>query len=432
MPSALPRFQIPTFMPSLWLAAVGISSTTRVSQCDLERLRAAPATAGEASLLRFGAGSGERMGWQGMADDLTTRSVGREEVTAEFVGRVTGLLDRAFDGWPDLGLSVSATEHLVWKMNGVLPDLPAAIIAELDGRLASYRTLLGRRVLVKGEPRLFLHFVDAAVEPELQGRGVNRAMEELMYEEFHSQFDLSIDDSSNGTIVKSRTRFGAIHDFGNPVRPYVLPLDASRYLRGRSLGRVPVAVAALVLRIASTTRRLLARRARSHGAGCSMRTIDVFDARFDAFCAEAMATFDFVPERTAAFLNWRYADARGGEFMVRAAERDGRLLGYVVTRTGAGLTRVADILVAPEETSVAAALMEDAVRVGRDAGSTAVTCWLPERHPYRGTLRAAGFVVLGRTTPLVYRAAAMGEEALAFLQESDASMHLTEGDTDFI
>lgn len=140
-----------------------------------------------------------------MADGLVTRSMGHDEVTPELLERVAGLLERAFDGWPDLGLSVSATEHLRWKMNGVLPGLPAGIIAELDGRLAGYRTLLGRRLLVKQEPKLFLHFVDAGVDPDLQGRGVNRAMQQMMDDDFHGEFDLSIDDSSNRTIVRGKS-----------------------------------------------------------------------------------------------------------------------------------------------------------------------------------------------------------------------------------
>jgi GNAT superfamily N-acetyltransferase len=367
-----------------------------------------------------------------MVDELVTRSVQRDEVTPELLERVAALLHRAFDGWPDLGLSVSATDHLKWKMNGVLPELPAGIIAELDGRLASYRTLLGRRVLVKQEPKLFLHFVDAAVEPELQGRGVNRAMQQMMDDDFHGEFDLSIDDSSNRTIVRGRGRLGIIHEFGNPVRPYVLPLDAHRFVQDRSSKRMPLAVAAALLRIASIATRLVSRRGRGSDETCSVRTIDGFDARFDEFCAEAIAPFAFVAERTAAFLNWRYADPRGGDFTIRVAERDGQLLGYLVTRTGAELARVADILAAPDEAWVASVLLRDAVDAAREAGSAAVTCWLPERHPYRSALRSMGFVVLRRTTPLVYRAAAMPDEELAFLRERRTSMHLTEGDTDFI
>jgi len=367
-----------------------------------------------------------------MADEVTTRAVAHDEVTAEFVEDVAGLLNRAFGRWPRLDLSVSSADHLVWKMNGVLPGFPAALIAEVGGRLAGYRTVLARRVLVQGEPKLFLHFVDAGVDPELQGRGVNGAMQRLMQEEFHPRFDLSIDDGTVETIVRSRDRLGEVHEFGNPVRPYVLPLDTTRYLRARSRRRMAVPVMGLLLRAASMATRLIAEPQRGRRAACSIRTVEAFDARFDEFCAEAAAPFDLIAERTAAFLNWRYADPRAGDFTIRVAEREGRLLGYVVTKTGAELTSVADLLVAPGEASVAGALIEEAVRAGREAGSAAVSCWLPQRHPYRRALRAAGFVALRRRTSLVYRTVSMSAEELAFLGDRGTSMHLTEGDTDFI
>ena len=59
-------------------------------------------------------------------------------------------------------------------------------------------------------------------------------------------------------------------------------------------------------------------------------------------------------------------------------------------------------------------------------------CWLPQRHPYRRALRAAGLVALGRRTSLVYRTVSMSAEELSFLGDRGTSMHLTEGDTDFI
>ena len=366
-----------------------------------------------------------------MADEVTTRAVAHDEVTAEFVEEAAELLNRAFDGWPRLDLAVSSADHLVWKMNGALPGFPAALAAEIDGRLAGYRTVLARRVLVQGVPKLFLHFVDAGVDPELQGRGVNGAVQRLMVEEFHPQFDLSIDDGTLGTIVRSRDRLGGVDEFGNPVRPAVLPLDATRYLRARSRRRM-VAPAALLLRVASMATRLVAQPRRGRRAACSIRTVEEFDARFDEFCAEAATPFDLIAERTAAFLNWRYADPRAGDFTIRVAEREGRLLGYMVTKTGAELTSVADLLVAPGEAAVAGALIEEAVRAGREAGSAAVSCWLPQRHPYRRALRAAGFVALGRRTSLVYRTVSMSAEELSFLGDRGTSMHLTEGDTDFI
>jgi hypothetical protein len=292
-----------------------------------------------------------------------------------------------------------------------------------------------RRVLVRGEPKLFVHFVDAAVDPAFQGRGANRATQQLMHDVYQPQFDLSIDDSNNPHMIRGRRRLGGgTQDFGNAVRPMVLPLDASRLVRADTeggSGRLPAPLAALRLRAASRLARLSARQAPGPAAGCSIREVDTFDDRFDAFCADATAPFDFVPERTQAFLNWRYADPRSGEFRIRVAERGDALLGYVVFIERDDTTHVADLLVATGEPAMAGALLDEVVRHGRAAGTMAVSGWLAEHHPYRGAFRSRGFVPLGGTS-IVYRPVAMPAEELAFLARSDAAMHFTYGDTDFI
>lgn len=368
-----------------------------------------------------------------MPDDVVARAVEHDDVTPTFLNQAVAVLDRAFGGWPQVSLrdDVSAVDHLTWKASGPIAGFPAFLATEVDGQLAGCRTVLVRRVLVRGEPKLFVHFVDAAVDPAFQGRGANRATQELMYGTYQSRFDLSIDDSNNPHMIRGRRRLGGgTEAFGNAVRPMVLPLDASRVARAES-GRLPALVATLRLRAASRLAQLRARGHRGHATACAIREIDSFDQRFDQFCARAVSGFEFVPERTRAFLNWRYADRRSGSFTTLVAERETEVLGYVVFVERAETTHLADILVAEDEPSVAGALLDEVVQHAEIAGSAAVSGWLAERHPYRAAFQARGLVPLGGTS-IVYRAVSMPAEELAFLERSDASIHFTYGDTDFI
>jgi len=367
-----------------------------------------------------------------MPDEVTVRAVERSEVTREFLERIVALLQGAFRSWPrvELPAGISPVDHLEWKSNGPLPGFPAFLVAEVDGQIAGSRTVLARRILVRGKPKLFLHFVDAGVDPALQGRGANRATQQLMHDVYNPLFDLSIDDSTNPHMVRGRSRLGDPRRFGNEVRPAVLPLDARRFARSKR-GRLPIVLAALRLRVASMLARRRARPPRGAAPRCTIRTVTRFDERFDAFCADASNTFEFICERDEAFLNWRYTDRRAGDFTIRIAERGERLVGYVVTKALADATHVVDILVAPEETATVPALLADAIQQAREAGSPAVSCWMAEHHPYRSALAAAGFFSLGDTA-IVYRAVSMPLEQLAFLDRRDASMHFTYGDTDFI
>jgi hypothetical protein len=368
------------------------------------------------------------------SDDITVRILQRDEVNDEFLDVAAGVLNRAFGRWPAHSLAVPVQEHLRWKMSSPVADFGAAIVAEVDGRLAGYRTILPRRVLVHGEPKLFLHFVDAAVDPSMQGRGIYRATQDFIQSKLHPLFDLSLEDGQNPIVVRTRTRLGAVRDYGNPIRPYLLPLDAPRLLRTTAAApaRVPRQLAAVLIAAASVTRRISSVGRGERAGHRSIRTIDHFDERFDAFCAEAARPFALIPERTSAFLNWRYLDPRAGDYVARVAERGDEVLGYSVVRVAADTTEVLDLLARPGLAWVARELIDDAVRLGRAANAAAVGCWMAARHPYRRALRGAGFVTLGRTTSLKYRAVSMSDEELAFLRERDVRLHITHGDTDFI
>lgn len=368
-----------------------------------------------------------------MTEGLTIRAVERAEATPQFVAAAASLLDRAYDHWPAFDLGVSREEHLAWKMAGPTPGFPAALAAEIGGRLVGYRTLLARQLLVQGKTRLFLHFVDAAVDPGMQGRGINGAMQQLMMDQFHPLFDLSVDDSGNATILRGRILLGAVSRFGNAIRPYLRPLDGARLFSDRRrTRRIPSALGGGLLNLASGGVRLASSLDRRSSHDYSLRTIEEFDSRFDEFCRMATMPYDFVAVRDSEFLNWRYADRRAGNFVIRVAERDGEILGYAVTKPSGLMTKLADVLVAPTEIPVAAALVEDSVRLAREAESAGVTCWLPQQHTYRGALRRSGFVAFRRTTRLMYRAVSMHKEELSFLRSGKTPMHYTMGDTDLV
>ena len=60
--------------------------------------------------------------------------------------------------------------------------------------------------------------------------------------------------------------------------------------------------------------------------------ISSYDDRIDEFWHEVNDYYRFIIERTKDYLNWRYCDPRGGEYIVKTAEEDGRILGYSVLR----------------------------------------------------------------------------------------------------
>jgi hypothetical protein len=158
----------------------------------------------------------------------------------------------------------------------------------------------------------------------------------------------------------------------------------------------------------------------------------MFDESLDEFWQQAHRSFDFIPARTMEYLNWRYCDPRSGYFTAEVAEEGGRIVGYAVSSTSNGRGYLADVLALPEREDVVAALVERAVAgfAARDIGI--VLCWIPAQHPYRAVLARMGFEQAKRPVRMMYRPLQATPVELAFLGESQATMHFMIGDTDLV
>jgi GNAT superfamily N-acetyltransferase len=370
------------------------------------------------------------------AGEATPRATTRN-VTEADEPRVVQLLSRAFRRWPAFELPVPPLEHLRWKMRSD-PIAPRhQWVTEVDGRIAASILRVIRRVRIKGRDCLARDDVDAAVDPDYQGQGLYRAILDHVFERRRdAEFDLTFWYSTN---PKTRRRGRPDEDgelLGDPIQVLeklyrARPIVARR--RRRYGGRLPVSLAVLRIRLATALNRLghppYWRRARCAG---SITTLKRFDDRIEALFDAAAEPFDFVVVRGEDYMNWRYCDPAAGVFTLRAAEQQGRLLGYLVFKIAEGEGYIADLLALPGRTDVVRSLIEDALHSFREAGVERAICWMTSRHPYHGILRRYGFVDSGREAGFRCRAVSLDKSELEFLGDERARVHLTLGDSDWI
>jgi GNAT superfamily N-acetyltransferase len=306
----------------------------------------------------------------------------------------------------------------------------------VDGKLIAFIGAWTRPALLKGQPVTIADGSDICVHPDYQGRGVMGALISSG-EEGRRSDACYIEGSSHPAVIRGRAAVPeARGEFGDRIERFVAPLtlrSAAGTFRLQP-GRSP-------RKLARSAGRILAwlwRRGRRTAVGApdiSVREVEAFDERTDVLWHEASRQFDFVMVRDQAYLSWRYADKRAGDFTILHAEdeKGARLLGYAVyctDRTGAR-GYVADLLVVPDRLDVAAALTRDALARLRRAGAEDAELWLPERHPYRAVLEDAGFVLRRRKEVTAYRVtSARFETQLACLSEPDVALHFTLGDMD--
>ena len=131
-------------------------------------------------------------------------------------------------------------------------------------------------------------------------------------------------------------------------------------------------------------------------------------------------------------MNWRYCEPAAGRFTVRVAEQEGRLLGYLVFKIIESEGHIADLLALPGRTDVVRSLIEDALRLFREAAVERVTCWMIARHPYNGILRRYGFIDSGRNAGFSCFPLNPDSPDVDFVDDPRARIHLTHGDSDWI
>jgi len=346
------------------------------------------------------------------------------------------LLRRAFPRWPAFEIQVPALEHLRWKMRSDAITARDHFVAEIDGSIVAMMLRIARRVRLRGRDCLGRDGVDAAVDPGYQGRGLFGAIDDYAEESPRAaEFDLSLWFSTNPR-TRRRSKPEKWKSLANPIQVLQRSYDARAIVarrREKYGGRLPAPLAMLRIELAKAVNRLLHppywRRARCEG---SITTLERFDERIGGFFDEAARPFDFIVVRSRDYLSWRYCDPAAGRFTVRAAEQEGRLLGYLVLKVAEGEGFIADLLALPGRSDVVRSLIEDALRIFREAGVEQATCWMISRHPYNAILRRYGFIDSRGDVGFKYEPATLPASELEFLDDSHARIHLTHGDSDWV
>jgi len=360
------------------------------------------------------------------------------------------LVTTAFNGRPIwFGLTADPLDHLRWKYQD-FPGTAQAELLERGDQIVGMIVAMRRRFLVRGHELIARDGVDLAFDPSIQGQGIQTvrtvdmlSVREQMLPEVAFNWTLSghptarhlaerLGNQQVANYVESHLKLLSLNKLVGRSRRADQSAGTSRTRpmlesRERRLQRF---VGRAILRarlVAASVRAATRRRAPSV---LELTTVDRFDDRADEFWEEAAAAFEFIQIRDTEYLNWRFCDPRGGDFVVRAAEESGRLLGYAATRIDGAEAVVADLLTLPGRPDVVRALVADAIDVARAGGALVLRADLPRRHPYRDALRESGFVSTPANTSFGYEMWRGDAQETAFLRSTSARVHLMNADAD--
>ena len=344
--------------------------------------------------------------------------------------QILEIFNRSFDRFPPWPVQGDQRDFIRWYGDGYEPGTGGLLVATEGDRVVCATLAFGRPLVLKGRTVTGAQGGFIAVNPEDRRRGVVRTFTQWAMSQ--NLVDLGWGFTQVEALVKMRRRDGGLEP-ANHLNVYARilnPIKAARDRKDAALKHFG-AYAALAAEGRWASRSFRARRDWAIG-------VDVaFDDRITPFFERAATAFDFIPFRSATYLNWRYRDGRAGGFITLVAEQAGAVIGYATVRMIKSRAHIADLLVLPGRNDVAASLIEQAVRVSRLRGASAVECTMPGVHPYTEILKRAGFVRLAArsevlATKFSVRHYKLDSAELEFLSDPAARMHIVEGDSDMI
>ena len=324
---------------------------------------------------------------------------------------IVQLLQRVFDGWPRFDLGCSPVEHWRWKYIDNPLRGNVVTLAESGGEIIGVRHSLLKEILVNNSPFLWKYSADAAVDPAFRNMGVSKRMVELsrvlskQVEVDYVYYVYYV--SSNPIMVEHwlRTKRNPFpHDVSNLV--WIQDID-------RQMSAMPIDFAGFYKLGFKAVRSLnqmsnLLRKSVHPIHDLEIHKIDRFDERANAFWNDIRPHYRFISKRDVEYLNWRYCDLRAGDFVVKQAEWDEKILGYIILSLNRyqedyPVGYIVDLLALPERLDVTDALARDALTFFSERGVNIVNCQVVRGHPYEGALKGSGFVDSRIRLHLFYR-----------------------------
>jgi hypothetical protein len=166
-----------------------------------------------------------------------------------------------------------------------------------------------------------------------------------------------------------------------------------------------------------------------------IREIESFDERFDKLWRDAQVGYGIIGVRDRRYLTWRYVNHPFHTYHVFAAEQQGQLVGYLVTRKGkllelnAGI--IVDVLVHPDHIECLDTLIKRALSDFQEDVELEVVASIVTSHSdYFRELKRHGFIV----TPKVFWFIVYTncDQATADVLRKPDNWYLTWGDTDVV
>jgi GNAT superfamily N-acetyltransferase len=371
-----------------------------------------------------------------LSDNITVRPY-REGDEVEIVE----LLELAFDGWPNFDLPCTSLEHWQWKYKDNPQDKRIITLAELDDKIVACHHQLLDKMKIGSQLLLCSTGVDVAVHPDHRKKGIRRLVRgnydakkkmgvKLRFNIIPYPYALQFQQREQSPSLPYRT---ILHTRFRDINLFLLN-EKPKYHLLKKYGFH-------ISKIANKLRLLFSKSQRktSRTEDFDIKTIKRFDDRINVFWNKVKDHYDFIIERNKDYLNWRYCDPRGGEYIVMVEENDDEILGYIVLRikrekgSNEELNSkgyIIDLLASSDRFDVVDNLLNTAIQYFDEKEVNIVQAFSIKNHPFETMFRKHDLIDSKVRIGVFYTYSDERQEPVDL--SSPARIHVQYGDSDWI
>jgi GNAT superfamily N-acetyltransferase len=341
-------------------------------------------------------------------------------------------------------------EHWLWKYE-CNPFGHIIGVAEHNGRLVGSMGLTIIKLKIGDQVVLGSQAVDLLVHPKFRRQGIFLSIGRFLQKEVKKK---GIVISYVFPNEQSRLGFLKYHgyfDVGNVPR-LVKPVNMSkmtsffeenRVVRVLNDNKISSGVMRILLqtvfKVSFLVSKLFIHVGRTDIENLTIRTIELFDDRFDDFWNKVSKEYSISVVRDRRYLNWRYFECPNVKYTVLVAERKGEVSGYVVLRCtnekSLVVGHIVDLLAPLDDKSAIRYIITKAIDHFKEKNVDLIVCWMLKesssaRHTYK-ILRSNGFIpIFGQSMSFIARASSPKVSSSSVADVT--RWYITQGDSDQI
>lgn len=350
---------------------------------------------------------------------------------------IVHLLQLAMDGWPHYDLKCNPLDHWKWKHQENPLKKSIISLGIYDGKIIGCAHIVPLRLKIRDRVYLWGDGVDVAVHPDFRRIGVYTKTHKQRLEIARARgINFACALTANPILIKT-LRARGYHPFPHSITNLVRIQDIDKHLRTAPIGKLWLKKFGFhAVKLLNNIRNNLISSKLSR-QDLHISEIRSFDDKINIFWKQVTEHYSFIMERSREYLNWRYCDLRGGDYVIKQAEEDGKILGYIVLRIKRyrkeyPVGYIVDLLTLPDHNDTADALVEDAVQYFDDQGINIIRFWAVKKHSYERVLNRHGFLDSRVKVHLTYKPLRKGVELDKLRTTPADRLHFTYGDADWI